>query len=494
MAQPPRRTAGLDRALARAAQNHRAGRLDEARRGYLEVLAADPEHPDALHLLGVMAGSAGDHVTAAQLIRRSLRRKRTAEALLHLGIAQAGIGASAEGLAALTEALRLDPRNAAAHHHLGNLLSQTGRREEARAAYRAAIELQPDLAEAYSNLGLIVTWREGDPEARALLSLAEREEALAPAARIHLQYALGKYFDDLGDTERAFAHWRQGAALKRRTLRYDADAEDRVMGAIADSFPAGPWAGMRGQGCPSELPIFVLGMPRSGTSLVEQILASHPDVHGAGEVPLLRAALTGLEVRPELLQPPSLESGPFADALRRRGAGYIAQLQALGPEAKRVTDKLPNNFRRIGAIHLTLPRAAIVFCRRDLRDVCLSCYQTLFMKGHPWSYDLVELARYAAAFSRLMEHWRAVLPGRVFELDYEALVADPQTQVRRLLEHCGLGWDEGCLSFHASTRPVRTASLGQVRKPLHAGSVGRWRRYERQLAPLLKILERAGRS
>jgi tetratricopeptide (TPR) repeat protein len=474
--------------MEKALQDHRAGRLADAERGYLQVLSADPDNPDVLHLLGVLAGSAGDHARAAELVRRSLRRKPTPEAHLHLGIALAALGDIPDSIENLRSAIRMDPGHALAHHHLGNAFSQIGRREEARTAYRAAIRSKPDLAEAYSNLGLIVTWRKGDPEAGALLALGERIGSLPAPAHIHLHYALGKYHDDVGEPDRAFAHWREGAALKRRGLGYDADANDRAMAQIAASFPPGAWASMKNQGDPSDLPIFVLGMPRSGTSLVEQILASHPKVHGAGEIGLLRAALDGLQVRPDLLRPELLESGAFADELRRRGADYVARLRALNPNAARITDKLPNNFRLVGAIHLTLPNAAIVFCRRDLRDVCLSCYQTLFMHGHAWSYDLAELGRYAAAFSRLMEHWRRVLPERIFELDYEILVNEPEEQVRRLLAHCGLEWDERCLSFHTNSRAVRTASLGQVRQPIHRGSVGRWRRYERQLAPLLEAL------
>jgi hypothetical protein len=167
----------------------------------------------------------------------------------------------------------------------------------------------------------------------------------------------------------------------------------------------------------------------------------------------------------------------------------VARLRALHPKARRITDKLPANFQRIGAIHLTLPNAAIVFCRRDLRDVCLSCYQTLFMQGQPWSYDLVELGRYALAFERLMAHWLEVLPGRILELDYESLVTHPQEQARRLLAHCGLDWNDRCLEFDKSARAVRTASLGQVRQPINRGSVDRWRRYAAHLTPLLDTLE-----
>jgi Flp pilus assembly protein TadD len=490
MATPQRPSPALIRILDKAMQDHRAGRLAEAELGYRQALQLDPDNPDALHLLGILAGAMGDHAKAAELVGRSLRRKQTSDAYLHLGVAHAALGRIPEAVKNLRTTIRLDPRNALAHHHLGNAYSQIGRREEARAAYRAAIGLKPDLAEAYSNLGLIATWREGDPEARALLALGERVDTLPAAARIHVHYALGKYHDDTGDPDRAFAHWREGAGLKRRTVSFDADANDRAMAQIAASFPSGPWSSMKTQGDPSDLPIFVLGMPRSGTSLVEQILASHPEVHGAGEVGFLRAALAGLQIRPDLLQAATLESGPLAEELRRRGAGYVARLSSLAPKARRITDKLPNNFQLIGAIQLALPNAAIVFCRRDLRDVCLSCYQTLFMHGHAWSYDLLELARYALAFERLMAHWKEVLPGRILELDYETLVTRPEEQARRLIAHCGLGWDDRCLEFHKSARAVRTASLGQVRQPINRASVGRWRRYESQLATLLVLLAR----
>jgi hypothetical protein len=492
MTKQTRPSPGLIRTMEKAVQDHRAGRLPDAERGYLEVLRQDPGNPDALHLLGVLAGSACDHAKAAELIARSLRRKQSPEAHLHLGVALAAQGKAEEAISSLRSALKLDPRSAAAYHHLGSALSQIGRREDARAAYRQAIAIKPDFAEAFSNLGLIATWDEGDPAARELLALAGGIEKLPLAGRIHAHYALGKYFDDVGDPDRAFGHWQAGAALKRRTLAYDADANDRAMAQIAASFPPGAWATAKGQGDPSDLPVFVLGMPRSGTTLVEQILASHPEIHGAGEVGLLRLALDGLQLGPELLDPELRRNGPLAEELRRRGAGYVAALRALNPKAARITDKLPNNFRRIGAIQATLPNAAIIYCGRDLRDICLSCYQTLFMHGHGWSYDLRELGRYAVAFARLMEHWAKVLPGRMLHLQYEELVARPEQEARRLVEHCGMGWDERCLQFHRSRRAVRTASLGQVRQPIHGGSIGRWRRYERHLAPLLETLRDAG--
>ncbi|MCI0430089.1 MAG: sulfotransferase [Rhodospirillales bacterium] len=488
MVKPSRPPSGPMRLLEKALQDHRTGRLADAERGYREVLARDPEHPDALHLLGVLAGMAGDYARSIALIEKSLRRKPTADAHVHLGVSQASLSRAADAVASLEAAIRIDPRHALAHHHLGGALSQLGRRDEAIAAYRTAIGLKPDLAEAYSNLGLISTWREDDPAAKELLRLAERAESLPAASRIHLSYALGKYYDDIDDPDRAFACWREGARLKRAALHYDPEHEEQKMAAIAASFPPGEWAEDLNHGDPSVLPVFILGMPRSGTTLVEQILASHPQVHGAGEIGLLPMVLKGLQIRPDLLVFDAIRTGPFAEKLRRRGADYVARLSALGPQAQRITDKRPHNFTLVGAIHLILPRAAIVFCRRDLRDVGLSCYQTLFMQGHAWSYDLTELGRYAAAFARLMRHWRRILPGRILELDYEALVAEPEVQARRLVAHCGLDWDERCLDFHLAERAVRTASIGQVRQPIYRRSVGRWRRFERHLAPLVEAL------
>jgi hypothetical protein len=238
-------------------------------------------------------------------------------------------------------------------------------------------------------------------------------------------------------------------------------------------FSAEMMARHRGEGDPSEIPIFILGMPRSGSTLIEQILASHPGVQGGDERPDF----------PELLE---ALGGDFA-AL---GAAYVERCRALAPGAARLTDKLPGNFRHAGAIHLALPKARIIHSRRAAADTCLSCFTKLFRGEQAYTYDLGELGRYYRAYARLMAHWRAVLPASVFlEVDYEELVGDPETQTRRLLAHCGLEWDSACLAFHQTRRAVRTASAAQVRQPLHRGAIGRWRRYETLLAPLLAELE-----
>jgi hypothetical protein len=230
-----------------------------------------------------------------------------------------------------------------------------------------------------------------------------------------------------------------------------------------------------GGGDPSEIPIFILGMPRSGSTLIEQILASHAWVHGAGE----------------RMDFPDLLADLGDRDFRALGAAYAARSGTLAPGAGRVTDKLPGNFLHAGAIHLALPRARIIHSRRDPADTCLSCYTKLFRGEQPFTYDLGELGRYYRAYERLMAHWRVVLPESVFlEVDYEALVADPETQTRRLLAHCGLAWDPACLVFHETRREIRTASAVQVRQPLYGGSVGRWRRHGERLEPLLRELRR----
>ena len=240
--------------LDRAVQAHRAGRLAEAERGYGEVLAIDPEQPDALHLLGILVGSAGDHARAMALIERSIRHKPTAQAYVHLGHAQLWQGRVPEAITSFEAAVRREPNHAEAHHHLGNALGQMGRRAEAVGAYHDALKAKPDFAEAYSNLGLVTRWQRHDPLAKDLLALGERADAVPAPSRIHLFYALGKYYDDVGEPDRAFAFWERGAALKRAGLRYDPAADERTIATIIDSFPpywARTWRASRRSSTPA---------------------------------------------------------------------------------------------------------------------------------------------------------------------------------------------------------------------------------------------------
>ena len=238
-----------------------------------------------------------------------------------------------------------------------------------------------------------------------------------------------------------------------------------------------------GQGDPSPLPVFIIGMPRSGTTLCEQILASHPKIHGAGELGDFEAAVAALD------SAGGIPSDIGGEELRAIGAGYLARVAALAPHAARITDKMPANFRFAGLIHLALPNARLIHLRRDPVDTCLSCFSILFGGDQPFTYDLGELGRYYRAYQRLMAHWRAVLPpGVMLEVDYEALVGDFAREARGILTHCGIEWNDACLDFHKTQRPVHTASAVQVRQPIYRSSVGRWRPSGDVLRPLLDAL------
>lgn len=305
-----------------------------------------------------------------------------------------------------------------------------------------------------------------------------------------LHFSLGKVRDDLGEYTRAFEHYLEANRLKRAGIEYDEARQARFFRDFIRYCNAEFLRAHAGTGAASELPVFIVGMSRSGTTLVEQILGSHPEVHGAGELHFLRRCLR-VELGPtdsddEL---PARLASLDAAGLRRVGERYAAALAELAPAARRITDKLPGNMALVGLIHLTLPRARIIHCVREPLDTCVSCFSKLFTTGHAFSYDLRELGRFYRLYQELMHHWQTVLPlGRMLEVRYEDVVADMEGQARRLLEFCGLPWNAACLRFHENRRTVRTASLAQVRQPIYSGSVGRWRRYEKYLAPLQEAL------
>jgi tetratricopeptide (TPR) repeat protein len=368
-----------------------------------------------------------------------------------------------------------------AEDNRGLLLRESGRFEEATAAFRKALGAAPGYCRSWRHLVELKRFSPDDPDLARMESLYG-DVRLPTNERLHLCFALGKAYDDAGNPDRAFAHYQEGNAIKRRNLDPELAREAEELRKLREIFPPDFLEASDGDTSPG-LPVFVLGMPRSGTSLVEQILASHPKVHGAGELMLLRRLVRGLPGGfPENLA--GLDDGE----LRRLGEDYLAGLRPLAPGAARITDKMPRNFQLIGLIHRILPHARIVHCRRNPLDTCLSCYTRLFRNGQAFSYDLAELGQYYRLYDELMAHWRAVLPGRLLEIDYEAVVADPKPQVEALLAHCGLDWDARCLVPHENQRAVRTASAAQVRRPLYGSSVARWRRFEAHLAPLIEAL------
>ncbi len=294
--------------------------------------------------------------------------------------------------------------------------------------------------------------------------------------------------DDCKRYEEAFEHYRKGNAAKRRLVRFDADHYRAWVARIREVFTAAFFAERAGLGEPSERPVFVVGMPRSGTTLVEQILASHPAVFGAGELRGIFESVCALEDRAGAAYPgfvPALDEAAIRGAARR----YLDALRSVDADAPRVTDKMPTNFFHLGFIALMFPGARIIHCRRDAMDTCLSNFVQLFREGHYYAYDLGDIAAYYRGYQGIMAHWREVLPIPMHEIQYEALVEDQERISRELIDYMGLEWDARCLDFHRSDRAVRTASNWQVRQPLYRGARKRWEHYAKQLTQLESDLE-----
>lgn len=465
-------------------------RFAEAERLCREALAINPDHAMARNNLG-------NALTAQERFQEAEESFRTAVALqpglasahYGLGLSLGSQGRGEAALAALEQALILNPRFAEAHNARGNLLNHLGRFDEGLAAYRQAIDLDPGLAEAYRNIALGKKFTEsGDPDLLALEAGLERLPKGGPGA-MNLHFGLGKALDDLGQYDRAFDHYRSGNAIQSRLRPYDPAKEEARYSAMIALMDAAFFRERAGTfDNPSDLPVFVVGLPRSGTSLVEQIIASHPAMAGAGELEMLTREI------PRLLYEGGdgiqgvAEMDP--ETARRLATGYEARLtRDAPPDAQRIVDKMPFNFFHLGLAALLFPRARVVHCRRDPLDVGLSLYFQLFSAGSEFSYDLRHIGLFQRQYQRLMAHWREVLPLRMLEIDYEALTADPEAGAREIVDFLGLPWDEACLTPHKTRRPVRTASHWQVRQPVYTTSTARWKNYEKRLGPLKEALD-----
>jgi len=452
-----------------------------------KAVAADPNNLDAINNLGVALNQLERYAAAVDVLGRAAELgPNSAEHHHNLGVALKNAGRASAALEAFRRAEEIDPRSAEAVNQQGMVLRALGRSDEAVECYRRSLWLRPHQAETYRLLANVKTFVERDDDIRTMERLLA-DPGTRPGDVMRLCFALGKAYEDIKDFDAAFRCFERGNRLRREGLRYDVGEDETKAQRIADVFGADLFDRHRQRGDPSEVPIFVLGMPRSGTTLVEQILASHSQVFAAGELNDLERLAEG--VRPGV-------GGRFPEnirqlkpgAVRALGESYVAGLRSRAPGQARITDKMPLNFFYVGLIHLMVPSARIVHCLRDPVDTCLSCYLQFFGGRQPFAWDLTELGRYYRTYRALMDHWDAVLPGRVLEVRYEDLVADTEAESRRLIRHCGLEWEDGCLAFQRTNRPVLTASATQVRRGIYTSSVARWRRYERHLGPLIEAL------
>jgi tetratricopeptide (TPR) repeat protein len=490
---------------------------------FREILKEEPDHVAALCGLAALALSADRPTEAERLLRHALRQstylplayRGLAPALVRLGrlkeaeaavrylgkiepdspqtwVAIASVATRMlrqdEALEAYERAARLKPDEAGLRISAGHLQKTLGRRLDSEASYKAALGIDPGCAEAWWSLADLKNYVFTDAE------IAEMQRLLSSDKREHsneaqLQFALGKALEQREEYEQAFAHYATGNALRRVDEPFDIEMFESRCARIRAFFDAGFFATHRNCGDTSPAPIFIVGLPRSGSTLLEQILASHSQVEGTMELPNILAMVAqfddlavGRNGYPETI---GRASPAQLAALGRR---YLEETSALRSGRAHFTDKLPNNFSHIGLIHTILPGATVIDARRHPMDACFSTFKQHFAEGQTFSYDLTDLGRYYRCYLSLMDHWDTVLPGRVLRVQYEELVRDPETHIRRLLGHCGLDFEHACLNFHATRRAVRTASAEQVRQPLYSSGVGYWRHFERELEPLRRAL------
>jgi tetratricopeptide (TPR) repeat protein len=442
-----------------------------------ELLANEPENLNAIAARGYCLLRLERFDEALATARNGLALQPNYGLFLEsLGCALRGLGRPEEAFDAFDRAYELGHDRAAILVLKASGLLEVGRLDEARRALETALEITPDLAGAWNALAELLDFAPGDPSLERMESfLAHSPNLRAVEARLLMHFALGKGYRKSGDPANAFRHFAAGNALRRSTIKYDIAADELFAYDTIAFFTRQKMREMGGAGDDSRAPIFVLGMPRSGTSLVEQILASHPDVHGAGELTLFDRAIA--------------EAG--ADDLTVLGARYLALVDQIAPSTKRVVDKLPSNFRHVALLHLALPRARIVHTVRDALDTCFSCYTTNFTGRQDFSWDLAECGRYYRAYEALMAHWRTILPpGIMLDIAYEDVVADVEGSARKLLAFCNLPWDANVLRFYETARPIRTASYRQARQPIYSTSVKAAGSYRANLQPLIEALGR----
>ncbi len=465
-------------------------RFDAALPHLMKALRLIPDYPDALLAIAKAYQGTRNFAEAEHAIRRALEldTDKKAEAHSLLGSIYAEMGETARAGASFAEALKIDPELGGALLGTGNLSMEAGDIDMAEQQFEKALAISQNKLYAYCRLVKVKKIRAGDQNMAALVAMSEQAGKLTEIQLRTLHFALGKCYDDIGDAAQAFYHFREGGRMKRKQMTYDSVANSREADRIIATWDQETLARLRIGGGTSALPIFVLGMPRSGTTLTEQIIASHPDVYGAGELPDMMKIAQRTTVSGDHY--PENIAGLTPELLAAWGEDYVAGLQGRAPAARRITDKMPGNFTFIGLINAMLPSARIIHVSRNPVDNCLSCFTNQFNHDSlPYTYDLVELGRYYTNYARLMAHWRRVLPeGAFLDVRYEDLVADNEAQARRLIAYCGLEWNDACLESHKTKRSVRTASVTRVRQPIYTSSVERWRKYEEFLKPLLDEL------
>lgn len=462
------------------------GRYREAVEQLRRAAGIQPTYADAQFNLGTLLRLTGQVAESEMPLRRAVKlNPKRDDAQVSLGVTLVMLGRLSDARECFEKALKITPRHAGAVTGLGKVASLEGRFEDAETFYKDALAVDANQPTALASLAEL---RKMTPSDSAWLKNAEKIAAsgIAPLDEADLRFAIGKYWDDTGDFERAFRSYQRANELQKSLAeRYDTEARVRFVDDTIRAYTREAITANEAGRSESVKPVFVVGMMRSGTSLVEQILSTHPAVHGAGELQFWNDAARKHEALVRNRLP--------GESLRKKLAqGYLSVLDGLSSSAQRVVDKSTYNSDHLGLIHSVLPNARMIYVRRDPIDTCLSCYFTQLSSAQNFTWDLADLAHYYREHQRLVEHWRSVLPaGTLLDVPYAELVDDQERWTRKILDFLGLEWDERCLDFHTAGRPVLTASFWQVRQKMYNRSVGRWRRYEKYIGPLRELREKA---
>lgn len=500
------------------------GRMEEAEKLLREILGEDPNDVKALRMLASLAIEAGRFKPARQMLTRAvelrpayipgwnelanlcMKQDRYDDALdavqhaldidprmVHSWVVKGNTLTRAqrneESLESYRKALEISPHSAGALSGMGHVLKTIGRQDESIEAYRKCIQAHPAFGEAYWSLANLKTFTFNDEEVQVMQQMVE-DGNLADEARVNFFLSLGKHYENEQDYDRAFEHYRRGNDLRREHEIYDPVQTQVVHDRIIKVFDREFLKERAGWGDPDASPILIVGLPRSGSTLIEQILASHSMVEGTMELPDLSRVISELSKRsPRGVEYPEAVEGLDQEKVRDLGQAYLQSTMRYRTGKAYFIDKMPNNFSSIGFLRLILPNAKVIDARRHPLDSCLGSYKQLFFKGQSFTYEQFELGHYYLQYRRIMEHWDEVLPGKVLDVHYEKMVGDQEAQTRRLLEHCGLPWEDQCLRFYETERAINTASSEQVRQPIYTKAVNFWRNYEPHLGELIQTLE-----
>ena len=467
-------------------------RDDEALRVLAQAIEINPKHVPTLLQTARHQLNKANYAQAEQACRLALQEEpNSANAHALLGEVLHETDRFPEALESFETALTLRPDYIEAHNHYGVCLKSVGRLDEAREQFLKTIELNPGAFGCYANLADLEKYTPDNPRFQAMEAIMNKAADPTNEAYMALHFGLGKAYEDLGEFDKAFSHFETGATMKRAKLKYNEDEAFAFFDAIRDTFDSDFFANPPFDGNPSELPVFIVGMPRSGSTLIEQILSSHPQTCGAGEIKEFSRRLTALRSRfPTLPKYPQMALKMNRDHYKIVADGYLLKLQSYSKEAIKTTDKLLTNYYFVGMLHVAFPKAKFIHSKRNPVDTCLSAYTKLFKDDMPHSYDFGELGRYYRKYEELMAHWEQMLPPGVMKtFEYESVVDQLELSARELIDFVGLPWDPACLSFHESRRPVKTASVVQVRQPVYRTSVEKWRSYGARLQPLIEALD-----